>query len=52
VDFIMRIARRAMYKGVQSHLLSDPTKVEGETYDYVIAGGGLTGLTVAARTVR
>lgn len=34
---------------VQSHLLSDPNKVQGKTYDYVIAGGGLTGLTVAAK---
>jgi 2-polyprenyl-6-methoxyphenol hydroxylase-like FAD-dependent oxidoreductase len=29
--------------------LLNHTKVEGETYDYVIAGGGLTGLTVAAK---
>ncbi|KAJ5193242.1 hypothetical protein N7449_009384 [Penicillium cf. viridicatum] len=34
---------------LQSSLLTDPTKVVGETFDYVIAGGGLTGLTVAAR---
>ncbi|KAF3392085.1 Glucose oxidase [Talaromyces pinophilus] len=33
---------------VQSSLLSDPSKVAGKTYDYIIAGGGLTGLTVAA----
>nr|CAE47418.1 glucose oxidase [Talaromyces variabilis] len=34
---------------VQSSLLSDPNKVAGKTYDYIIAGGGLTGLTVAAK---
>ncbi|GAM42996.1 glucose-methanol-choline oxidoreductase [Talaromyces pinophilus] len=34
---------------VQSSLLSDPSKVAGKTYDYIIAGGGLTGLTVAAK---
>ncbi|CAI7589920.1 unnamed protein product [Penicillium glandicola] len=34
---------------LQSSLLTDPTKVAGKTVDYVIAGGGLTGLTVAAR---
>ncbi|EKV19891.1 Glucose oxidase, putative [Penicillium digitatum] len=34
---------------LQSSLLTDPTKVAGTTFDYVIAGGGLTGLTVAAR---
>ncbi|CAG7971864.1 unnamed protein product [Penicillium olsonii] len=33
---------------VQSHLISDPREVAGKEYDYVIAGGGLTGLTVAA----
>ncbi|KAJ5328114.1 Glucose-methanol-choline oxidoreductase [Penicillium brevicompactum] len=32
---------------VQSHLLSDPLQVSGKQYDYIIAGGGLTGLTVA-----
>ena len=34
---------------IQSHLISDPTKVAGKAYDYVIAGGGLTGLTVASK---
>ncbi|KAJ5511058.1 hypothetical protein LT330_006245 [Penicillium expansum] len=34
---------------LQSSLLTDPTKVAGTTFDYIIAGGGLTGLTVAAR---
>ncbi|KGO71456.1 Glucose-methanol-choline oxidoreductase [Penicillium italicum] len=34
---------------LQTSLLTDPTKVAGATFDYVIAGGGLTGLTVAAR---
>lgn len=34
---------------VQSSLLSNPNKVAGKTYDYIIAGGGLTGLTVAAK---
>lgn len=34
---------------VQSHLTSDPYEVSNKTYDYIIAGGGLTGLTVAAK---
>jgi choline dehydrogenase-like flavoprotein len=34
---------------VQSHLISDPNKVAKKEFDYVIAGGGLTGLTVAAK---
>ncbi|KAH8700511.1 glucose oxidase [Talaromyces proteolyticus] len=34
---------------VQSSLLTDPSKVAGKTVDYIIAGGGLTGLTVAAK---
>lgn len=34
---------------VQSSLENDPNKVAGQTFDYIIAGGGLTGLTVAAK---
>ena len=34
---------------IQRSLLSDPKKVAGKTVDYIIAGGGLTGLTVAAK---
>lgn len=34
---------------VQANLLSNPGTVAGKTFDYVIAGGGLTGLTVAAK---
>jgi hypothetical protein len=34
---------------VQSSLLTNPSKVAGTTVDYIIAGGGLTGLTVAAK---
>ncbi|OQD78505.1 hypothetical protein PENDEC_c001G05270 [Penicillium decumbens] len=34
---------------VQSQLISDPNKIAGKEYDYIIAGGGLTGLTVAAK---
>ncbi|KAL2817006.1 glucose oxidase [Aspergillus cavernicola] len=34
---------------VQSSLLTDPKKLAGTTVDYIIAGGGLTGLTVAAK---
>ncbi|GAD96153.1 glucose-methanol-choline (gmc) oxidoreductase, putative [Paecilomyces variotii No. 5] len=33
---------------IQSSLLSDPRAAAGKTFDYIIAGGGLTGLTVAA----
>lgn len=28
---------------------SDPAKANGKTFDYIVVGGGLTGLTVAAR---
>ncbi|KAK9320533.1 GMC oxidoreductase-domain-containing protein [Lipomyces orientalis] len=34
---------------IQASLLSNPGTVAGKTFDYIIAGGGLTGLTVAAR---
>ncbi|KAF5860551.1 hypothetical protein ETB97_001394 [Aspergillus alliaceus] len=34
---------------VQASLLTDPKEVAGKTFDYVIAGGGLTGLTVATK---
>ncbi|KAL4805413.1 GMC oxidoreductase-domain-containing protein [Aspergillus unguis] len=34
---------------IQSSLLTDPHAVAGKHFDYIIAGGGLTGLTVAAR---
>ncbi|GIJ87978.1 hypothetical protein Asppvi_006894 [Aspergillus pseudoviridinutans] len=30
-------------------VISNPEKVAGQTYDYIIAGGGLTGLTIAAK---
>ena len=28
---------------------SDPTQADGKTFDYIVVGGGLTGLTVANR---
>ncbi|GIK05221.1 hypothetical protein Aspvir_009325 [Aspergillus viridinutans] len=34
---------------IQSSLISDPQEVAGKKVDYIIAGGGLTGLTVAAK---
>lgn len=34
---------------VQASLIFDPKTVAGKTVDYIIAGGGLTGLTVAAK---
>ncbi|KAJ6167117.1 hypothetical protein N7470_002564 [Penicillium chermesinum] len=34
---------------IQPQLISDPHAVAGKHYNYVIAGGGLTGLTVAAK---
>ncbi|BCR91685.1 GMC family oxidoreductase [Aspergillus chevalieri] len=35
--------------GVEPQLLTDPTVLANTTVDYIIAGGGLTGLTIAAR---
>lgn len=34
---------------VPSHLITDPHSIANQSFDYVIAGGGLTGLTTAAR---
>jgi hypothetical protein len=34
---------------VQASLLTDPKNVADNKFDYIIAGGGLTGLTVAAK---
>jgi choline dehydrogenase-like flavoprotein len=34
---------------INSSLITDPNEVAANHYDYVIAGGGLTGLTAAAR---
>lgn len=34
---------------IQSSLLRDPREVADKRFDYIIAGGGLTGLTAAAR---
>nr|QLI42895.1 glucose oxidase GoxAh [synthetic construct] len=39
-------ARRSL---LEANLLTDPSKVAEHTVDYIIAGGGLTGLTAAAR---
>lgn len=36
-------------EAIQSHLVSDPKEVDDKEFDYIIAGGGLTGLTVAAK---
>jgi len=32
-----------------SGVMTDPATVNGKTFDYIIVGGGLTGITVAAR---
>lgn len=34
---------------IQRSLITDPTQVANTTIDYIIAGGGLAGLTIAAR---
>lgn len=34
---------------IEPRLLTDPSQVANTTVDYIIAGGGLTGLTIAAR---
>lgn len=32
-----------------SGVISNPSAVDGHTFDYIVVGGGLTGLTIAAR---
>jgi choline dehydrogenase len=32
-----------------SIVTNDPSRVDGHAFDYVVVGGGLTGLTIAAR---
>ncbi|KAF7597569.1 hypothetical protein BBP40_000047 [Aspergillus hancockii] len=52
VLFILAAAQNytlAKHFDVQSSLLTNPHDVASKTFDYVIAGGGLTGLTVAAK---
>ena len=34
---------------VNDHVIYNPADVDGRLYDYIIVGGGLTGLTAAAR---
>jgi hypothetical protein len=36
----------ALPRALGTVVISDPSLVSGNTYDYIIAGGGLTGLTV------
>lgn len=41
--------RRSTTAGVSHGITSDPAALGNRTFDYVICGGGLTGLTVASR---
>ena len=34
---------------VDNYVIYNPAEVDGEVFDYIIVGGGLTGLTAAAR---
>ena len=36
-------------QSVNDYVIYNPTDVQGRVYDYIIVGGGLTGLTAAAR---
>jgi hypothetical protein len=52
--FIISMAAAQAYSApeqvnVQASLISDPMVVAGKTVDYIIAGGGLTGLTIALK---
>ena len=40
---------RALPNLAKRGLTTSPTEVAGKTYDYIVVGGGLTGITVAAR---
>lgn len=39
------------HEGIVPGVTADPDKVKGRNYDYIIAGGGLTGLTLATKLV-
>lgn len=42
-------ALAAMAQPAAFGVSSDPTQADGKTFDYIVVGGGLTGLTVANR---
>lgn len=39
-------------ENIQGHLITDPKEVADKEFDYIIAGGGLAGLTVAANLTK
>ncbi|KAI0757740.1 alcohol oxidase [Daedaleopsis nitida] len=39
----------ATFRYVDASVTSDSSGINGQTYDYIVVGGGLTGVTVAAR---
>lgn len=43
------VLRLPVADSVDDKVIYDPKSVNGTSYDYIIVGGGLTGLTVAAR---
>ncbi|KAE8153850.1 GMC oxidoreductase-domain-containing protein [Aspergillus avenaceus] len=49
VFFTLVASQVDKYFDVQSSVLTDPNEISEKTFDYVIAGGGLTGLTVATK---
>ncbi|OSD05574.1 GMC oxidoreductase [Trametes coccinea BRFM310] len=54
IGVIALLARCALaipqvHNRASSGITSDPSAVDGQTYDYIVVGGGLTGTTVAAR---
>ncbi|KAJ6086295.1 glucose oxidase [Penicillium sp. IBT 16267x] len=49
MNFILNLYLLTSVIFVSAIILNDPQKVSNRKYDYIIAGGGLTGLTTAAR---
>ena len=49
VDYSESVLQLPLASSVDDKVIHDPASVEQQTYDYIIVGGGLTGLTAAAR---
>lgn len=46
---VLTVLAASLVAAAPSGLITDPTQIDGQAYDYVIVGGGLGGLVVANR---